>query len=129
MQQNSLISKSNSLIIKGVGILLMFLHHLFYSPSSTSLFWDYHVHVGSHDIGLVNQLGIYGKLCVAMFVFVSGYGLEASFLKKDLNVLTFYKHRFIKLYMNYWFIWLLFVPIGIFIFGRTIPDAMEVMLS
>ena len=40
-----------------------------------------------------------------------------------MNVLSFYKYRFKKLYLNYWFIWLLFVPVGIFIFGRTPTDA------
>ncbi len=123
MQPNDLISKSNSLILKGWGILLMLFHHLFYSPSSTSLFLDYHINIGSHDIGIVNELGIYAKLCVAIFVFTSGYGLETIYLNKEMSVLSFYKHRFKKLYLNYWIIWLLFVPIGIFVFGRTPLDA------
>lgn len=123
MQLDNLISKDNSLILKGGGILLMLFHHLFYSPTRTSLFWDYHLQLGSHDIGIVNQLGVYGKLCVAIFVFASGYGLETTFFSKELSVLTFYKRRFKKLFLNYWFIWLLFVPIGIFVFGRTMTDA------
>lgn len=101
----------------------MLFHHLFYSSSSTSLFWDYYIHVGNHNIGIVNQLGIYAKLCVAIFVFVSGYGLEITFKNKEMKVYSFYKHRFKKLFSNYWFIWLFFVPIGIFIFGRTPSDA------
>ena len=100
----------------------MLFHHLFYSPSSTSLFWDYHIHVGQHDIGVVNQLGIYAKLCVAIFVFASGYGLETTYLNKEMNALSFFLHRFKKLYLNYWFIWFLFVPVGIFVFGRTFSD-------
>ena len=31
MQPNNIISKTNSLILKGLGILLMLFHHLFYS--------------------------------------------------------------------------------------------------
>lgn len=120
---NKLISKHNSLILKGSGILLMLFHHLFYSSSSTSLFWDYHIQIGLHDIGIVNQLGILSKLCVAIFVFASGYGLETTFLNKQVKSLSFFKRRFKKLYLNYWFIWLLFVPIGIFVFGRTLSDA------
>lgn len=123
MRPNNLISKRNSLIFKGGGILLMLFHHLFYSQYSTSLFWDYHIHVGAHDVGIVNELGIYAKLCVAIFVFASGYGLETTYLNREMNVLSFYKHRFKKLYLNYWFIWLLFVPVGIFVFGRTPADA------
>ena len=124
MQPNNIISKTNSLILKGLGILLMLFHHLFYSQSSTSLFWDYHIHVGSQNIGVINQLAICAKLCVAIFVFVSGYGLETSFLNDPkIKILPFYTRRFKKLYLNYWFIWLLFVPIGIFVFGRTPADA------
>ena len=37
--------------------------------------------------------------------------------------MSFYKHRFKKLYLNYWFIWLLFVPVDIFVFGRTLAEA------
>lgn len=101
----------------------MLFHHLFYSQYSTSLFLDYHIHVGAHDVGIVNELGIYAKLWVAIFVFASGYGLETTYLNREMNVLSFYKHRFKKLYLNYWFIWLLFVPVGIFVFGRTPADA------
>ena len=53
----------------------MLFHHLFYSQYRTSLFWDYHIHVGAHDVGIVKELGIYAKLYVAIFVFASGYGL------------------------------------------------------
>ena len=123
MQSNNLIDKRKSFMLKGLGILLMLFHHLFYSPSSTSLFWDYHINIRTHDFGLVNQLGICAKLCVAIFVFSSGYGLESTFLNKEIKVISFYIHRFKKLYLNYWFIWLLFVPVGIFVFGRTPADA------
>lgn len=123
MQLNNLISKRNSLILRGGGVLLMLIHHLFYSPSSTHLFDDFCLHIGNHNIGVVNQFGIYAKLCVAIFVFVSGYGLETGYLNKKIEYSIFYKHRFKKLYMNYWFIWLLFVPLGILVWGRTISDA------
>lgn len=122
-QDTSLINKSNSLVLKGIGILLMLWHHLFFSAESSDLYWDYHIYVGSHNFGIVNQLGIYCKLCVALFVFVSGYGLEVTYKSRELDVLAFYKHRFKKLYFNYWFIWLIFVPISIFFFGQSLSDA------
>ena len=73
-------------------------------------------------MSIVNQIGIFSKLCVAVFVFVSGYGLAVS-TPKEIKLKDFYLHRFKKLYLNYWFIWLLFVPIGVFVFGRTFMDA------
>lgn len=40
----------------------------------------------------------------------------------NTGLYEFYQHRFKKLYLNYWFIWLIFVPIGIFVFGRGFPE-------
>ena len=113
-----LISKRNSLILKGEGILLMLIHHLFYSPASRDLYDDIIV----HGVGLVNQIGVFSKLCVSIFVFVSGYGLAVS-TPENMKLKSFYWHRFKKLYLNYWFIWILFVPVSVFVFGRTFTEA------
>ena len=115
---DTLLDKRKSLILKGVGILLMLTHHLFYSKWSQANYDD----VVVHGIAIVNQLGIFSKICVAIFVFASGYGLTVS-TPKDIKLRDFYWFRFRKLYLNYWFVWLLFVPIGIIVFGRTFSNA------
>lgn len=117
MTEKSFISRDNSLILKGGAIVMMLVHHLFYSKESTGLFND--ITVGGFPI--VNSIGIFCKLCVAVFVFVSGYGLAAS-MREDVSAGQFYRKRFKKLYLNYWFIWLIFVPIGVFVFNRTFTD-------
>ena len=89
----------------------MLFHHLFYSEWSRPLYDD----IVIHGVGVINQLGIFCKLCVAVFVFLSGYGLMVS-TPKNIKLKDFYWHRFKKLYLNYWVVWLLFVPIGVFIF-------------
>lgn len=96
----------------------MLIHHLFYSEASRLLYDDFTI----HGLGVVNQIGILGKVCVAIFVFVSGYGLSYKY-KDSLDVKAFYMGRFKKLLLNYWFIWLVFVPIGVFVFHRTFEDA------
>ena len=96
----------------------MLFHHLFYSPWSQQYYND----ISFHGIGVFNQLGIFCKLCVAVFVFASGYGLAVS-TPVGIRLKDFYWHRFKKLYLNYWFIWLLFVPLSIFVFGRTFSEA------
>ena len=114
-----ILSKRNSLILRGGGgILLMLIHHLFYSEWSRPLYDD----ITIHGVGVVNQIGHFCKLCVAVFVFASGYGLVAS-TPQGVKLKEFYWHRFKKLYLNYWYIWLLFVPIAYFVFGRTFTDA------
>lgn len=112
-----LLSKSNSLILKGGGIIMMLIHHLFYIQNG--LYDDVHL-FGDHY--LVQEIGIFCKLCVALFVFLSGYGLMISHKDKEIEPLKFYKYRFKKLYFNYWFIWLIFVPIGVFVFHRTFSE-------
>ena len=96
----------------------MLIHHLFYLDEMRPYYNDIII----HGHGLVNEIGIFSKLCVAVFVFVSGYGLAVS-TPAGMKLKDFYWHRFKKLYLNYWFIWLLFVPIGVFEFGRTFTDA------
>ena len=112
-----LLSKSNSLILKGGGIIMMLIHHLFFIQNG--LYDDVHLF---RDHYLVQEIGIFCKLCVALFVFLSGYGLMISHKDKEMDPLKFYKHRFKKLYFNYWFIWLIFVPIGVFVFHRTFSE-------
>lgn len=95
----------------------MLIHHLFYSESSRLLYDDFIF----HGHGLVNEIGVLSKVCVAIFVFVSGYGLSYKY-KEGFDKKQYYVSRFKKLYFNYWFIWLLFVPISVFVFQRTFAD-------
>ncbi len=97
-------------IAKGIAIIMMLIHHLFYNQSiynEISLFsWD-----GFH-YGIWSILSTLTKTCVTIFAFLSAYGLYKSF-SKNTNLKDFYIHRFKKLYTEYWFIWLFFVPLAI----------------
>lgn len=67
------------------------------------------------------------KLCVAIFVMLSGYGLTVQAEKNDgINSIgVFYRHRFSKLLVYYWFIWLLFVPVGVLVFDRGFEEVYQ----
>lgn len=118
-QYNITLENTNS--IKGIAIIAMLVHHLFYQ----------HPEFGP----ITYQLGKIGKVCVAMFLFLSGYGLSLQYKKVITNrnshwiktTIRFLYKRFIKFYMNYWVIFLIAVPIGIFIYGRSleIPYGIE----
>lgn len=97
-------TKQDSLIIKGVGICAMLALHLF----------DYS----------------FCKICVAVFVFISGVGMTCGYTKigesgpitvKSAAIFLF--KRIKKFYLNYWFVFLIFVGLGIFVFKRTPNDA------
>lgn len=112
------LSIDDTLFLKGIAVIFLLLHHLFYVRQE--LYNDILLY-GHHN--LVNEIGQFGKCCVAIFVFLSGYGLQKVDELHKVGTSQFYVHRFVKLYSNFWLIWLLFVPISILIFGRTLNEA------
>ena len=113
--QISRLSLSDSNALKGVALLFLLCHHLFYKPNGL---YD-EVVVKGHLVML--ELGALSKVCVAIFVFLSGYGLMIQTLSKEGTVdwKAFFVRRFKKLFLNYWLIWLIFVPISYFCFDMT----------
>jgi len=110
------ISKDETLMLKGVALILLLMHHLFYA--SPELYDDICV----AGYGLVHMIGLNSKLCVAVFVFLSGYGLAAGNPADSFKLRLFFKHRFTKLFSNFWFIWLVFVPVGFVFFDYTLSS-------
>lgn len=93
--------------------MLMLAHHLFINYHD--LWVDFHFGLSS---GLAGLIGGWSKVCVCLFVFLSGYGLMKS-TQKGLSLGKFFRHRFARLWLNYWFIYLIFVPMGVLFFNRT----------
>lgn len=110
------LTKNDTMFLKGIALLLLLLHHLF--CNGNGLFSNYY--------GIMNGIAAFSKVCVAIFVFLSGYGLMKS-NRKILGIRNFYKKRFMRLYMNYWLIWLLFVPIGIYFFVEHLMRHIKVV--
>jgi len=69
---------------------------------------------------VVWRLAHAASVCVAMFLILSGYGLSESDLRQPLPLQKFYVKRLSHLYLNYWFIWAVFVPIGVLFKERGI---------
>ena len=112
------LTKEDTNILKGIALLMLLCHHLFYTKNG--LYDDIYVY---NDYGLVWMISMACKTCVALFCFLSGYGLTASIEKTNkINWKSFYLKRFIVLFSNYWLMWILFVPLGIFLFDRTFND-------
>ena len=111
-QWNLSLSDTNAL--KGIALILLLCHHLFYIQDGS---YDDILVFGKYP--LVQEFGLACKVCVAIFVFLSGYGLAMKYSHTKLNIREFYATRFTKLMMGYWLVWLLFVPVGILFFDRT----------
>lgn len=110
------ISPAETQIIKAFAIAAMLVHHLF---------------LENPEYGLgVYSLAIAGKVCVALFVYLSGYGMAATIplkingrLNTAKTFFFFLGKRYAKFFLNYWVVFAISVPIGIFCFGRTFEIA------
>ncbi len=91
---------------KGIALMLILWHHLFYQ----------HPEYGF----IVFFTAKLAKVCVGIFVILSGYGLSESVKNKNIDLFAFYKKRLKKLYFNYWIIAAIFIPIGIIFMDRSL---------
>ena len=114
---NNGMTKTLSSALHGFAILLMLYHHLFCVPGRLPMEY-YHV-LGSAEI----RIAWFCKICVAIYAFVSGYGMCASFdrscpIADSGTVLWFVKayrqiiFRVLGFLKKYWIVFAVFVPIG-----------------
>ena len=118
----NVLSIKDTNVLKGVAILLLLCHHLFYIQNG--LYNDIQIY---KNLYLVNEIGMFCKLCVVLFVFLSGYGLMAQTLNKGGlgRLKDWYKRRFKKLLINYWAVWIIFVPISYYCYNMTFDKAYQ----
>ncbi len=65
--------------LKGVAVMLLLCHHLFYATEQYVNYFIYYTEEDSYNI--TAMIAQYGKLCVPMFVLLSAYGLSLSYRK------------------------------------------------
>jgi peptidoglycan/LPS O-acetylase OafA/YrhL len=97
--------------MKGAALFFLLWHHLFFLRPAAG--------------AVAYFAAVVMKVCVAMFLLLSGYGLFESARKYEkLPLLSFWRKSYVKIYLNYWLVWLIFVPIGAAFFpGGTLHDA------
>lgn len=102
-------------IVKGIALILLLWHHLFYLGNDAGLWY------GFGDIGtaVITKTATMSKICVAIFLILSGYGLVVSENSHQKGVAGTYE-RITKLLFEFWAIYILFVPLGFFL-GNTTP--------
>ena len=116
---------TDSNILKGIAILLMLFHHLFNDYEEYAGFVVSYVPFSGDRL---TALAITGKICVSMFLFVTGYGIAAGYRKEFEGNLSdrvglgrFIWKRWYKLMCGYWFAF--FITLICQPLGRTISDA------
>ena len=109
-------TKEDSNICKGIAICMMLVHHLF----SSNDYSGYSISFYPFTEERVVFLAVLCKVCVAVFVFITGYGLYTCYKQcNDWN--SFIKYKYMKLMKTYWFIFVIAVLLQPL--GRTIVDA------
>lgn len=107
--QNYKFTKTHTDIAKGVAVFLMICHHLFgFSNrlrdvsyiSVIPLSNNYYEHLFAR----------FGGICVSMFLFLSGYGLYISYMKKGDFTFSDSLKKMSSFLTNYWVVFILFVP-------------------
>lgn len=116
-------TRTDTKIVKGFAILFMVLDHLFA--------WPERITEGSYiplfvynGVPIEEIIGLMGKICVALFVILSGYGTYEQFKSRN-NVNQGIFKKITGLYIKYWQIFAVFVPLY-FIFGtKTAKSGFE----
>lgn len=112
---NTCFTAERTNIAKGAAILMLLFHHLFYGD-----YWSLCTPLHPIENIIVPEIVNYSKVCVAIFLILSGYGLTKSYEKSCGSVVKFSLSHLFKLMFQFWFIYLIFVPLS-FVFGNRNP--------
>ena len=100
----------------GIAILLMLFLHLFRS-SDPNLYYSVLNAVFHRNV--LSILTRFAGICVACYAFITGYGFAEQAARKFkqektdiVQILKYIAAHIIKLYKKYWFVFLIFVPLG-----------------
>ena len=111
-------TRDDTRALKGAAILLMCMHHLWGFPDRQPI-GDYAITsptlpftVCGTDVFLA--VGRFGKMCVAIFLFLAGYGLYKQFASGKLDLWQKIK----SFYVSFWKVFFIIVPIGFLFFSH-----------
>lgn len=115
--KNAGLTKTDSLALKGIAIILMIFHHLF---CETKRFDAYNVSFFPFTQDFVVNVSLMMKICVSIFAFITGYGLfksisVAALKRKDIAVWTV--KRLLKTMSGFYFIYIITFLITLIIDG------------
>lgn len=125
-------TKEHTMQMKGVAIIILLFHHCFlnaqrwatvpYEKLATTKGWGYYpISFAPFSSHTIQYLASFSKICVAMFVFMTGYGMWVSYesQKKKTTMSNYIKKRMVTLMTGFLIIFvvteILAIPTGRFI--------------
>lgn len=115
-------TKEDTLAAKGVAIVLMLCHHLFYATEQYVNYLMYYTVMDEFNITV--RIAIYAKMCVPMFIVLSAYGLTLSYenwIAKKRSKESFALDRYVSLLSGFWVIFALGLVAGLLL-ERDLPS-------
>lgn len=109
--EKNLFSKNETLRIKGVAILLLLFHHLFYSPKHIAASG---IQLMIVPVDILQPIAVMARICVWIFAFLSAYGLSCQYMESKYNNIQFVIKRWISLLSTFWIpYFIVFITYGI----------------
>ena len=125
-------TKEHTMQMKGIAIIILLFHHCFlnaqrwatvpYEKLATTKGWGYYpISFAPFSSHTIQYLASFSKICVAMFVFMTGYGMCVSYesQKKKTTMSNYIKKRMVTLMTGFLIIFVvtevLAIPTGRFI--------------
>lgn len=125
-------TKEHTMQMKGIAIIILLFHHCFlnaqrwatvpYEKLATTKGWGYYpISFAPFSSHTIQYLASFSKMCVAMFVFMTGYGMWVSYesQKKKTTMSNYIKKRMVTLMTGFLIIFvvteILAIPTGRFI--------------
>ena len=122
-----MLSRKDTKVIKGIAILLMLMHHLYAFDDRIPYDMKVATKIFISGKEFTELIGEFGGICVSIYMFLGGYGLFfscATSLEKDFQIKNILFVKIVNLYIAYWKVFLIFVPIG-YIFFSDQPQYCE----
>ena len=108
-------TRQDTAIAKGVAVLLMLAHHLFGFPYRIAEGTTYVSMFSMQGSPVEYVLGVFGGVCVTMFMVLSGYGTYLSLAKAE-NPISVLLQKIWRVYKKVWGVFVVFIPLG-FVLG------------
>ena len=107
-------TKEDTKIMKGAALCLMLYHHLFAYPDKIREGIRFVSLCSFGGTTLSTYIGQFGRICMPMFLFLSGYGTYLS-SKKSENVRAMSFQRIKGLYKQVWQVFFLSLPVSLWL--------------